>query len=286
MELPGGAAFILTLPLTVATVRALKVIVAGHVFTIETTSIHSVFSVSADDLTLEGFVRTSAGTLPAIDLGYFLGLAREKPPASMHAVEIRANGRKVAVLVDDIAGEQELLARSLGPRLERIRCYCGGMVLPDGQIALLLNTVALVEAAAHQSSQEMPEVDAIVPDKVPKILIVDDSKAVRTLVKLLVEKAGYEVVTAGDGAEAWQHLLEQSGASIVVADVDMPRMSGLELTKKIRESERFADLPVVLITGRETQEDKLKGLRAGATAYLSKERFDAEEFLETLRRII
>ncbi|MEY9558983.1 response regulator [Sinorhizobium fredii] len=286
----GGAAFTLTLPLTLATVRALEVIAGEHVFTIDTASIQRVTRIHPQDFAISedrGIVTTPTGPIPFLDLASWLGLppGRGDTGLAVPAVVVDAPGGPVAVLVDAVAGEQELLARPLGPRFAKVRRYSAGMVLANGRIALLLNVAALAEAAA----EARPPDGAAVPEPVlavrRKVLVVDDSKYVRTLVKLILEGAGYDVAIASNGMEALEELLED-GADMVVADVDMPSMNGFELTEAIRRSERFTDTPVVLVTGRETLEDKVRGLRAGANAYLRKDQFDAQHFLETMRRVV
>jgi two-component system chemotaxis sensor kinase CheA len=286
----GGAAFILTLPLTLATIRALEVIAGEHAFTIDTASVQRVIRVHAEDFAKSedrDIVNTANGPMPFIDLGNWLkvGLARSETRQTVPAVVIGAPGAPVAVLVDAVAGEQELLARPLGRRLAKVRRYSAGMVLPDGRIALLLNVTALAEAAAEKRSPDRAPVPRPVPAARRRVLVVDDSKYVRMLMKLILEAAGYDVVVACDGREALEQLRDR-GADMVVADVDMPTMNGFELTQAIRGSERFPDTPVVLVTGRETVEDKVRGLRAGANAYLRKDQFDAQHFLETMRRVV
>ncbi|OAP36452.1 hybrid sensor histidine kinase/response regulator [Sinorhizobium glycinis] len=287
----GGAAFTLTLPLTLATVRALEIHVAGHVLTIDTSSVERVIRVAAEDIGFEQdrpVVTTGAGTFPLVDLARWLGLRAAGEPISSEArpaIIIRAGGRQTAVLVDAVAGEQELLARSLGPRLQKVRRYCGGMVLHDGRIALLLNTSLLAGAAPETHAAPIPDAGQIATSERRKVLVVDDSKYIRTLVRLILQAAGYDVAMASDGQEALQHLRHHE-VDVVVADVDMPAMDGLELTQAIRSSDRLAGLPIILITGREAAEDRARGLEAGANAYFAKNRFDAHQFLETVSQVV
>src|SRR6185437_93498 len=102
---------------------------------------------------------------------------------------------------------------------------------------------------------------------------VDDSVTTRTLEKTILEAAGYEVLAAADGAAAWQ-LLQERGADLLVSDVEMPHLDGFALTEAVRGSPRFRGLPVVLVTARETEQDRARGLAAGASAYLTKSAFD------------
>lgn len=284
-ELTRGATFVLTLPLTVSTIRVLEITSAGHVFTLDTASVLHVVSFRPEDLAAGSSIVTDSGKIPIVDLARWLGILQAKRSAAMRAVVIGAAGTQVAVLVDDILGERELLARTLSPRLAKIRYYCGAMVLPDGRIAPLLNPAAIAEAAIEPLPVETSITRIGLASKPARVLVVDDSKVVQSLIRLIVEKAGYEVMVAEDGAEALRQLAEQP-ADIVISDIDMPKMDGLALLEAIRRSDQFANLPVILITGRESEEDRSKGLEAGATAYLNKDRFDTQEFLETMRRVV
>ena len=225
-------------------------------FTIDTTSVQRVIRIARGDFTLvedRDFVRTPAGPMPFVDLSLWLRLQPNRSDATetIPAVVVDSPGGPMAVLVDEITGEQELLTRSLGPRLANVRRYSGGMVLPDGRIALLLNVAALAEAAAEVRPRKSVVERRPVAAARRKVLVVDDSKYVRTLVKLILEGAGYDVTMATDGTEALKQLRDH-GADVVVADVDMPSMNGFELTRAIRQSDRLTGTPVVLVTGRES----------------------------------
>jgi two-component system chemotaxis sensor kinase CheA len=117
------------------------------------------------------------------------------------------------------------------------------------------------------------------------VLVVDDSITTRTLEASVLEAAGYEVVTAVDGADGWR-VLQEVGADLVVSDVEMPRMDGLHLTEAIRASTRFRELPVILVTALERPEHRARGLEVGADAYLGKSSFEQEGLLNTVRELI
>ncbi|MCR4264726.1 response regulator [Nitratireductor sp. ZSWI3] len=282
----GGAAFTMTLPLTLATVRALEVSVGGQIFAFDTASIRRVGRVRTAALPKAGQRNVLDGEVRILDLADWLGLpaaSLTEMPDHRPVVFIGPAGGETAVIVDRIVGKEELLVRPLGPRLANLRCYSGATVLTDGRVALLLSTAALAEAAM---SEELFGTDAYTRPLPPvrKVLVVDDSPSVRMLEKLILEAAGYTVVLAADGSEAWKHLCEH-GADIVVADIDMPEVDGLELTRTIRRSGKFAGLPVILVTGRDTAEEKAEGLQVGADAYIAKNGFDQQLFLDTVRQV-
>jgi len=115
--------------------------------------------------------------------------------------------------------------------------------------------------------------------------VVDDSITTRTLEKNILESAGYEVLGAADGEQAWA-LVQSEPLDAIAADIAMPRMDGFVLTEKVKGDERFKDLPVVLVTSLESPQDKIRGLEAGADAYITKSTFDQLELLETIERLI
>ena len=117
------------------------------------------------------------------------------------------------------------------------------------------------------------------------VLVVEDSITSRTLLRNILSAAGFDVRTAADGVEAWEHLT-LGGIDAVVSDVEMPRMNGLELTAKIRSDPATADLPVLLVTSLESDEDRDKGAEAGADSYVVKSAFDHENLLEALHRLL
>jgi two-component system chemotaxis sensor kinase CheA len=133
-----------------------------------------------------------------------------------------------------------------------------------------------------------PPVASHLPKETPRqpvVLVVDDSITTRTMEKNLLEAAGYQVRVAVDGIEAWT-FLKSERVDLIVSDVDMPRMDGLELTAKIRANRDMADLPVILVTALESRDDKERGLEVGANAYLVKSSFDQSNLLEFIRRLL
>ena len=123
------------------------------------------------------------------------------------------------------------------------------------------------------------------PQARKRLLIADDSVTTRSLVKSILESSGYSVTAAVDGAEAWR-LLQEQGADLVVSDVEMPNLDGFGLAETIRQSKRFHDLPVILVTALDSPEHKARGIEAGANAYLVKSAFDQTNLLETIGQLL
>ena len=290
---PGrGARFNLTLPLTLTTVRALLVEACGQIFAFDNTSIERLVRVGANDLrSIEGrdVLPLGGAPVPVVALRDLLGLQSDVPSRAggkLPALILGIGGGRVGLLVDELLGEQEVVVRSLSSRLARMKSLAGAMILPTGRVALILNAADLVQTALRLPSMRSSAAAPAAKQAAKKRLIVaDDSVTTRTLEKSILEAAGFEVVVASDGLEAWR-LLQQKGADLVVSDVQMPQMDGFELTATIRNSPRFRTVPVVLVTGCETEADKIRGLEVGANAYLLKSAFDQTTLLETIRQIL
>jgi len=172
----------------------------------------------------------------------------------------------------------------MGPRLVRVRHFTGATVLPTGEIALIVSMPELVATGiAMRTGLAIAAAGSRAAAR--RLLVADDSVTTRTLEKTVLEAAGYEVITASDGAEAW-HLLQERGADLVISDVEMPRMDGFGLTEAVRGSRRFRDLPVILLTALDNERDRARGLEAGADAYLVKSAFDQTVLLRTVEQLL
>jgi two-component system, chemotaxis family, sensor kinase CheA len=291
---PGrGTKFTLRVPLTLTSVRVL-ILEAGHqIFAIDSASVDRVLRIGAGDVrSIEGREVVMLGGRPVaiVNLAHVLGIPDRAAPVvnvQRPAVILADGGRMAAFVVDDIQAEREVVVRPLGRRLRQVKHVAGATVLPDGRIALILNSVDLADSARNllHSAGVAKSMTVTQAKDNKRLLLVDDSLTTRTLEQSILETAGYEVLVAADGAEAWQLLLER-GADLVVSDVEMPRMDGFSLTEAIRSSKQFRELPVILMTARDSDADKAQGLRVGANAYLFKSAFDQRELLATIGQIL
>jgi two-component system chemotaxis sensor kinase CheA len=200
---------------------------------------------------------------------------------------LSANGRQIGLVAESILAEREIVIQSLGARLAHCAYIGGATILPDGKVSLILSADDLVERGAAHSRPAMVGEAAGAAGGAGRrrLLIADDSATIRMLEKSILEAAGYDVVVATDGQDAWNLLLEM-GADLVVSDVEMPRMDGFSLTEAIRGSARFRDLPVILVTGLESDADKARGMAVGANAYRPKSAFDQQDLLATIERML
>jgi two-component system chemotaxis sensor kinase CheA len=289
---PGqGTRFTLTVPLTLTTIRVLLTQTQGQVFAFDNAAVERLMRISADDLrSIDGrdVLALGGAPTPVVSLAALLELPSEDPThpdRRSPLVLLSVGGQRIGVLVDELMAEQEVMIRALGPRLVGLRTVSGGLVLPNGGVALILNAVELIRRATHRAPTRlaMPVVSQVASKG--RLIVADDSVTTRTLEKSILEAAGYDVMVASDGDEAWR-LLQEKGADLVVSDVEMPRMDGFDLTQAIRSSQRFRHLPVILVTGAESEAHRTRGLEAGANAYLLKSAFDQTTLLETIRQML
>jgi two-component system chemotaxis sensor kinase CheA len=155
-------------------------------------------------------------------------------------------------------------------------------------VVMILNAADLTRpGAATDPGRALPEPSAAAaaPDRPATVLVVDDSAVTRTLEKGILETAGYQVRVAQDGAAALD-LLQREPCDLIVTDVEMPRMDGFTLTERVRADERLRDLPVVLVTSLDSEDDRRRGVEVGADAYIVKGAFDQDRLLETIGRLI
>jgi two-component system chemotaxis sensor kinase CheA len=285
-----GARFVLELPPTLSRSRVLFVNAGGERFALPCTSIESLLRVEAKALRiLEGkpAVLVQGTPLPVVMLARILELGAPSldPEARLPLVVLSVRGRRVAVGVDALISQDDVLLKPLGRRLRRVRGVSSAIILPDGKLCLVLNPQELLAAAL-----ELPEAPGFLQaaQQAPtrrRLLLADDSLTTRTLERNILESAGYEVMTASDGRAALE-LLEKHGADLVLSDVEMPEMDGLGLVSAIRASARFRATPVILLTALDAPDHRQRGLDAGADAYLVKGAFDQTRLLETIRQLL
>jgi two-component system chemotaxis sensor kinase CheA len=300
-----GTTFALTLPLTMTSSRGLLVRVSDELFAIPFSTIERIVRIKpAKILSLGGHdaIRHQGRPLPLVHLGDTLGLPRvatarsERGRAPVLVVILTAAERYMAFLVDDLAGEQEMVVKGLGPPLTRVGGIAGATVMGDGQVLLVLNIADLIKLATRgERLSVLTRADAMgalsdSEDEMPvnqhHILVVDDSVTTRTLEKNILEAAGYTVELATDGQEALGMIVTSGLPDLIISDIVMPRLDGFGLTRRIKGDERTAHIPVILVSSLDTPEDKTQGIDAGADAYIIKNRFDQNNLLETVEQLI
>ena len=302
---PGhGTTFTLVLPLTVAIIEVLMVRSGGKKFALpvlfiqECTKINVVQDVSM----LEGKMATQFRDhpLPLVRLDELLGLKdplKEEFPKlkkkttkdteeQFNVVVVLYFGRRVGFIVDDVITEESVFIKSLGEHLGKIKNVTGATILGTGEIIVVLDVADLItnSSSLHSTVAGKP----LAPDAQDlerRILVVDDTFSTRELEKDIIAANGYKVDTAVDGLDALDKIA-QANYDLIVSDVQMPRMSGLELCKAIKANAAYKDIPVVIVTSLSKDEDKRQGIEAGASAYIVKSSFDQTNLLDAIERLI
>ncbi len=286
-----GTVIRMTLPLTVATFRGVLVTAAERPFIIPTTDVERTVRIKREEIrtvenretfSLEGIA------IPLVKLSDVLDLSeRDDEPPVITVLILESQGKRIGFRVDEVLTEQEILIKSMSRPLSRVRNIAAATILGSGKVVPVLNVSDLVKSAAVSVARSVkPEAPQAGGKAAPKtILVVEDSITSRMLLKNILETSGYRVKTAVDGIDAISQLKTEK-FDAVVSDVDMPRMNGFNLTEKIREDKKIAELPVVLVTALGSREDRERGIDVGANAYIVKSSFDQSNLLETLRRFI
>jgi CheY-like chemotaxis protein len=224
--------------------------------------------------------------LPLLDLGEALAVPGDRAPRA--ALIVRHGDRQVAWSVDRLEGETELVVKDLGSFLRRVPGVSGATIAGDGNVVVLLDLRDIGERALGVGGFTQRAAVPAAPDaSAPKarVLVVEDSVGVRELERVILEGAGYHVETAVDGLDGASRLRDNP-ADIVISDVEMPGMSGFELTRTIRRTKGWEHVPVVIMTSLGNEDDRRQGLEAGASAYLLKGEFDQAQLVETVRRLV
>ncbi|MGR9012270.1 MAG: hybrid sensor histidine kinase/response regulator [Gammaproteobacteria bacterium] len=286
-----GTTFRIELPLTLASYRGIAVRVATQTFVVQTSSLERSVRIRQQDIQTPAnreTIRLGDETLSLAWLGDVLGIPNEVAgDAEFHQVVVlAAGGKRIAFVVDEVLGEREVLVKRLGRQLSRVRNISAATILGSGKAVPILNVIDLLKSAqqaAHTGTRRVRKGETKVTAQA--VLVVEDSITARSLLKGILEVAGYKVITAVDGIDGLTKL--RSGEfDIVVSDVDMPRMNGFDLTMKIRNDKKLADLPVVLVTALDSREDRERGIDVGANAYIVKRSFEQSNLLEVIRKFI
>lgn len=289
----GGTTFTLDAPLTLATVRAVLARVGATCVAIPSAFVERLVRLVPEKLRFvdgRAAIETSGPPASVASLAVVLGPPLiDRPPdvgGAWSLVLLRVGDRRVAVRVDELLEELEVVVRPIrahGP--VAVPHVSGAAMLAGGTVALVLNATAIVATALGLPGGMVAAAEPRAAVARRRVMVVDDSITTRTLEASVLEAAGYDVITAVDGADGWR-LLQERGADLVVSDVEMPRMDGLQLCGAIRASTRFRALPVILVTALEMPEHRARGLELGADAYLGKSSFEQDTLLTTVRDLL
>jgi two-component system chemotaxis sensor kinase CheA len=292
VERGQGTTFRLTIPLTLAIIRALLLRVSGQTFALPTSSIDETLRVQPSEIIkVEGHevIRRQRRTIPLVHLRDILGLeVVETPESKIPIATLSFSGHRLGLIVDAFVGEQQIVIKTLGSHLKRVDNVAGVTILGAGEVVPILNVPDLM-ANGRQMTGIRVRRGPIAKEREAgprKILICEDSFTTRELERSIFEAAGYEVETATDGAMGLSKLREGLMPDAIVTDVQMPNMTGFELTRAIKSDDALKSIPVIIVTSLERDEEKAEGIEAGADAYITKSVFNQDTLLDTVERLI
>jgi two-component system chemotaxis sensor kinase CheA len=289
-----GCTFRLTISSNLATINALIVTVNQTPYALPLDVVETMRLVSRKELfNLEGRLTLNWEDQPILVawLSDLLELPAQSPSSSspetaqtLSCIILKVGKIHLGLFVDALVDQQNLVLKPQSKLLKRLRNVAGATLLGNGEICMVLNPQDLVKSALKGSSGAIAERLTEVRSKT-RVLLVEDSIPIRTQVKRILEGAGYDVTAAVDGLDGFNKL-RNGQFDAVVSDVEMPNLTGLELTARIRQYSEYDELPVILVTTLAKEEDKRRGADAGANAYLTKGDFDQSLLLNTLRRLV
>jgi two-component system chemotaxis sensor kinase CheA len=276
-----GASFVIEVPLMLTGTTGLLFRAGGGLAVIAAEAIERVLLVAPGDLgTVAGelTVCVDGDQVPFAPMAQILGGSGSPArQGTTVALLVAVGGKRVAFAVDEVLGEQAIVVSALGRRMASAPHIAGAAVLDDGRVVSVLQPAHLV------GTVRVPEV-ARGPSRA-RIIVADDSLGTRAAMKAILEIAGFLVLPAADGEEALA-LAREAGCDLVVSDVQMPRLDGLGLTRRLKADPKLSRVPVILVTSLDTAEDRAAGLEAGADGYLVKRDVQRGKLLDLVRQLL
>jgi two-component system, chemotaxis family, sensor histidine kinase and response regulator WspE len=286
--------FQLRLPVTLSVLRAVVVDIAGEPYAFPHNRIDRLIRVPRKDLrSVENrqYFEIDGENVGIVMANQVLQLeANEESAEDLILVLFGDQGSRCGMVVDGIIGEQDLVVRPLDARLGKVPNLHAAAILDDGSPVVILSPEDLRRSIDRLIQggrlQRACEGDSVGEERPPKrVLVVDDSITVREVERQLLVNRGYLVEVAVDGVDGW-NLVREGQFDLVICDIDMPRLNGLELVRKIKADGRLRHLPVIIVSYKDRKEDRLAGLDAGANYYLTKSSFHDDTFVEAVRELI
>lgn len=282
----GGTVVTVEVPVSLSSQRLLFVSVGGHTLALPAADVVRVMRVKATELLPVGgspVLRLEDEDVVVVPLAVLLSLPLPAPVDRVVLAVARIGGRRVALAIDEALVTRDAVVSGIDEvGLDPLR-FLGTVLLENGTPALVLNVGSLPLSPQGLSSLPLSAPTAMTRQS--HILVVDDSITTRTLEKSILEAHGYRVTLCVDGREALETLHTQT-VDLIVSDVEMPRMDGFTLVQAVKSDPVLSEIPVILVTSRASDEDRQRGLLLGADAYIVKTRFDQDELLDGIRRLI
>jgi chemosensory pili system protein ChpA (sensor histidine kinase/response regulator) len=297
-RLGEGTVFTIRVPFTVSVNRALMINMGEDRYAIPLNTIEGIVRVSPFEL--EHYYSNPNELFQYADQEYqlchlstLLDASALPPRMEGHTLPlpvilVRSADHSVAFQVDNLQGSREIVVKSLGPQFKSVLGVSGATIMGDGRVVVILDPNALIRSSISRNLIDNADATLIAQEKLveknPLVMVVDDSVTVRKVTTRLLEREGYDVITAKDGVDAISALQDQQ-PDIMLLDIEMPRMDGFEVAKRVRSSQYNKDLPIIMITSRTGEKHRQRGLEAGANLYMGKP-YPEDALLESIRGLI
>jgi two-component system sensor histidine kinase and response regulator WspE len=293
-RLGQGTSFQFTLPLTLSVLRALLVEIAGEPYAFPLSRLYRVLKVHYSDifkvenrqyLTLENQNISLISAYQILDLSP----AQRNNIEELSVIVINEQSRFYGIVVDCFLAERDLVVRPLDPRLGKVPNISAAALMEDGSIVLIIDVTDLIRTIENLVSGK--NLTPIQQTSLPatrqqrRILVVDDSITVREMERKLLENQGYQVDVAVDGIDAWNTIITKD-YDLLISDIDMPRMNGIELITQVKTHPRLKSIPAIIVSYKEREEDRIAGLQAGADYYLTKSSFHDDSLVNAVMDLI
>ncbi|MCC7702586.1 Hpt domain-containing protein [Janthinobacterium sp. GW460P] len=297
-----GMRFTIHLPLTLAVTQVVLLAANGKTYALPSVLVEQVLHLKGEQLEqvrAAGRIESHGQSLALHHLSAMLGETPAAQATQRHApVLLLRNGNdRLALQVDDVVGNREVVVKHVGPQLARMPGIAGATVLGTGDIVLILNPVALAQHLEHHpellsqyalASREQHAASSVLAVPAVRVMVVDDSLTVRRVMQRLFEREGYQVLLAKDGLDALEqlHALEPAAMpALLLVDVEMPRMDGFDLTRNVRSDDKTRAIPVIMITSRSADKHRAHAFELGVNAYFGKP-FQEDELLAEVVRLL
>ncbi|MDF1757845.1 MAG: response regulator [Legionellaceae bacterium] len=292
----AGCSFTLTLPLAFVSSRGLFVRSQNNTYMLPTMSLESLYEIRSDSLKRvdNQFVKIVNDVPIAVySLAALLGVGDNTwdTKKDNDGILIGDTHKQIIIMVDEIVQEHDCVLKPLPFPLDDLNYFSGATLSETGELVLVLNVINLLKESLHKDTISLKtevrpiKQEVLVAKDAARVMVVDDALTTRTLSINALQAAGFDTIDADNGQKAWD-MLQQNEIDCVVTDVEMPVLDGLELTRMIKSDEKLNSLPVVIVSSHDKDEDKEKGLKVGASAYLIKNDFDTRSLINMIESLL
>lgn len=291
-----GTRFTISLPQNIATFRGVLVKCGKHELIIPSQYIKGIGRASSSEVNTIGNKATikenSGNTVGLVKLSSVIGIEEQKRVLQstdlFYLLYLTHKNNTIAYIVDSISHEYEGILKGMGPQLAYVKNIAGVTIIKNEVVVPVINVKEVMANTILEGVHPFRESELATSNKEKveaKVLIVEDSITIRSMLRNMVENAGYEVTTAIDGQDGLSKI-EAEYFDIIVTDIEMPNLNGFELTHRVKSNPLLKDIPVILVTALESPFDMKKGMDSGADAYIVKSNFEKSNLIETIKRLL